>query len=326
MCGPEVPALKLRDQEVCSCVPFMVHYLQVIASRWVDHMQLNVCKRMYHEFVENQGDEFEDANLCIAFNSGAFIYTWARTLKLLVERKLPTLLTAYNREEAEGDAANLPKILWEPKSRLTTRNDDMLFSAIQKAFFFLVLASLAPEVSAVIIVYHSGSGLSDNARIAIIVVCVVLFVLLLACRVARIRQNRRALAARVAQPVIPVSTVQIPPNVPNYASQGPGGYNGYTLPPTQYLQGYGRPPQDYQPGNVYTPPAYGPGVDGVNAEKNDFALPAAGPTNTDANANQHYAPPPGPPNGYYPPVGYDVVISPPPAARTTGQDLSVAHK
>ncbi|KAJ7022560.1 hypothetical protein C8F04DRAFT_1137689 [Mycena alexandri] len=215
-----------------------------------------------------------------------------------------------------------------------------------KAFLSLVLASLAPEASAVIIVVHNGNGLSDNARIAIIVVCIVLFVLLLACRVARIRQNRRALAAGVAQPVIPVSTVQIPPNVPNYASQGPGGYNGYTLPPTQYQQGYVQP-QDYQPGRVYPPPAYGPGGIGQDAEKNGFA-PPAGPADTNANADQHYAPPPGPPNVSYPPVGYDAVVSRPPTARTTvrptssgiqlvisltflfppcfqGQDLSVAH-
>ncbi|KAJ7022561.1 hypothetical protein C8F04DRAFT_1048921 [Mycena alexandri] len=100
MCGPEVPALKLRDQEICSnCVALGRSYvLQYVADT-------------YHDFVEKQGDEFEDPDLCIAFNSGASSqlpgYTWATTFKLLVERQLPTLLTGYNCEEAEGDAAML---------------------------------------------------------------------------------------------------------------------------------------------------------------------------------------------------------------------------
>jgi hypothetical protein len=102
----------------------------------------------------------------------------------------------------------------------------------------------------------------------------VIFFLLLACRLARIRQNRRA--AMAGAPIIPITTTQVP-NAPNYATQGPGGYNGYTLPapsqgqyppvqgyPQNYgqQQGYGQP-QAYPPG-AYTP-GYGPDAE---AEKN----------------------------------------------------------
>ncbi|KAJ7712381.1 hypothetical protein B0H16DRAFT_1813545 [Mycena metata] len=60
MCGPEVPVLKLRDQGVCShCVALGGSYvLECVAGA-------------YHDFVERQGNEFEDPDFCIAFNSGA---------------------------------------------------------------------------------------------------------------------------------------------------------------------------------------------------------------------------------------------------------------
>ncbi|KAJ7160389.1 hypothetical protein C8R46DRAFT_1107939 [Mycena filopes] len=185
----------------------------------------------------------------------------------------------------------------------------------------LVLASLLPlEASAVIIVYHDGhNGLSDSARIAIIVVAIVLFLALLTCRLLRIRQNRRALAAaRATLPAPAMSTTQVP--AANYAGQGPGGFNGYTLPPTQQQQQqYGQSgyPQQQAQQQVYPPPGYG----GQDVEKgyNDQA-PSMPMGPGDMNAAQQpqytgggYAPPPGPPNGgYYPPP-----VSPPPAAHTT---------
>ncbi|KAF8142555.1 hypothetical protein K438DRAFT_1635355, partial [Mycena galopus ATCC 62051] len=65
----------------------------------------------YHDFVRKQGDQFETPDLCIAFNSGAaqghMGYTWQTSIKVLVQRKLPSLFTAYDREEAESDAAIL---------------------------------------------------------------------------------------------------------------------------------------------------------------------------------------------------------------------------
>ncbi|KAJ7443996.1 hypothetical protein FB451DRAFT_1568504 [Mycena latifolia] len=61
----------------------------------------------YHSYVQNQGTKFEKPDLCIAFNSGASqesAHTWPATFKVLIERKIPCVLTAYNREEAEADA------------------------------------------------------------------------------------------------------------------------------------------------------------------------------------------------------------------------------
>lgn len=62
-------------------------------------------------------------------------------------------------------------------------------------------------------------------------VSIVLFFLTLACRIAKIRENGRAERAKreAAAPVMTAATGT--PNANNYASQGPGGYNGYTLPP-----------------------------------------------------------------------------------------------
>ncbi|KAJ7203984.1 hypothetical protein C8J57DRAFT_1542450 [Mycena rebaudengoi] len=59
----------------------------------------------YHEFVQKKGGEFERPDLCIAFNSAA--HPWPDTFQLLVDRRIPTLFTAYNREEAEIEATLL---------------------------------------------------------------------------------------------------------------------------------------------------------------------------------------------------------------------------
>ncbi|KAJ7033231.1 hypothetical protein C8F04DRAFT_1039603 [Mycena alexandri] len=102
MCGPEVevPTPKSGDQAVCSnCA--------VLGRSYV----LDYVVDTYHDFVKQQAEKFEDPDLCVAFNAGASTqvtgYTWATTIKLLLKRKLPTLLTAYNREEAKGDASVL---------------------------------------------------------------------------------------------------------------------------------------------------------------------------------------------------------------------------
>jgi hypothetical protein len=51
----------------------------------------------YHGFVRKQGNQFATPDLCIAFNSGAaqghLGYTWRMSIKVLVERKLPSLFT-----------------------------------------------------------------------------------------------------------------------------------------------------------------------------------------------------------------------------------------
>ncbi|KAJ7246664.1 hypothetical protein C8J57DRAFT_1190284 [Mycena rebaudengoi] len=99
MCGPNVPRRESLDLEICpDCMALGRSYV------------LEYVAEPYHEFVEKQGSEFENPDLCIGFNSGAAQvtwYTWPTTFKMLVERKLPSLFTAYNREDAEGDAAML---------------------------------------------------------------------------------------------------------------------------------------------------------------------------------------------------------------------------
>ncbi|KAJ7728676.1 hypothetical protein B0H14DRAFT_3859805 [Mycena olivaceomarginata] len=99
MCGPDVPRRNSFDHKICPACMVLGHsYLIEYAAD------------AYHDFVEKQGNKFENPDLCIGFNSGAgqhTNYTWPTTFKLLVERKLPSVFTAYNPEEAEDDAAML---------------------------------------------------------------------------------------------------------------------------------------------------------------------------------------------------------------------------
>ncbi|KAJ7290646.1 hypothetical protein C8J57DRAFT_1164791 [Mycena rebaudengoi] len=99
MCGPDVPRRDSLDHKICpDC--------KVLDRSYV----IEYAAAAYHDFVEKQDNKFENPDLCIAFNSGEAqvpSYTWSKIFKLLVERKLPSLFTAYNREDAEGDAAML---------------------------------------------------------------------------------------------------------------------------------------------------------------------------------------------------------------------------
>ncbi|KAF4611827.1 hypothetical protein D9613_004022 [Agrocybe pediades] len=71
--------------------------------------------KTYHEFVAEGGeDPYEEPDLAIAFNSGMSqedTESWKETLRCLVERRVPTLLTAYNEEEAKAEAAILREAL-----------------------------------------------------------------------------------------------------------------------------------------------------------------------------------------------------------------------
>ncbi|KAJ6462370.1 hypothetical protein C8R47DRAFT_1158414 [Mycena vitilis] len=63
----------------------------------------------YHVFA--RGSSYESPDLCVAFNSvigePSAHTQWPATVKLLVDRKLPSVFTSYNRQEAEEDAAML---------------------------------------------------------------------------------------------------------------------------------------------------------------------------------------------------------------------------
>ncbi|KAF7329303.1 hypothetical protein MKEN_00191400 [Mycena kentingensis (nom. inval.)] len=63
----------------------------------------------YHGYISAQGTRFENPDLAIALNSGAASdplsqASWLPTVKALVVRKIPTLFTAFNADEANGDA------------------------------------------------------------------------------------------------------------------------------------------------------------------------------------------------------------------------------
>ncbi|KAL0576979.1 hypothetical protein V5O48_004989 [Marasmius crinis-equi] len=60
----------------------------------------------YHEYVRKQGSKYITPDLAVAFNSGASENpsSWKETMKILVTRKVATVFTAYNCEEAEEEA------------------------------------------------------------------------------------------------------------------------------------------------------------------------------------------------------------------------------
>ncbi|KAF7357344.1 MYND-type domain-containing protein [Mycena sanguinolenta] len=101
MCGPEAPNHNTLNPEICSdCIKRGRSYV------------LEFIPEAYHDFVRKQGSDFKHPDLCIGFNSGANYsrvcgYTWPATFKVLVEHKIPSLITAYNRQDAEADAALL---------------------------------------------------------------------------------------------------------------------------------------------------------------------------------------------------------------------------
>ncbi|KAJ7714781.1 hypothetical protein B0H14DRAFT_3014907 [Mycena olivaceomarginata] len=100
LCGPDMPVGALSQTvtlKTCS----------ECTQLGRQHIQEHVADK-YHIFVQDQGSKFQKPDLCIAFNSGASVvstHTWLPTLKLLVEGKIPTVFTSFNREEAEGEAA-----------------------------------------------------------------------------------------------------------------------------------------------------------------------------------------------------------------------------
>jgi len=73
----------------------------------------------YHDLVRKLGDKLVLPDLAVAFNSGSSqesVASWRETINLLVKREIPTVFTAYNREEAENEA----KILMDAGAKLVT--------------------------------------------------------------------------------------------------------------------------------------------------------------------------------------------------------------
>ncbi|KAJ7793353.1 hypothetical protein B0H14DRAFT_2533583 [Mycena olivaceomarginata] len=95
LCGPEMPQSIISvDCKTCSACT------RLGRKRIHEH-----AADTYHNFVQKKGSEFERPDLCIAFDSAA--HPWPETFQLLVDRRIPTLFTAYDREEAEIEATLL---------------------------------------------------------------------------------------------------------------------------------------------------------------------------------------------------------------------------
>ncbi|KAG5643863.1 hypothetical protein DXG03_009547 [Asterophora parasitica] len=61
----------------------------------------------YHDMARGQGNKFVKPDLAIAFNSGSSqqaVESWKETIAFLSKNEIPTVFTAYNREEAEVEA------------------------------------------------------------------------------------------------------------------------------------------------------------------------------------------------------------------------------
>ncbi|KAF7344015.1 Zinc finger mynd domain-containing protein 17 [Mycena venus] len=100
LCGPEMPESR-RAFEWDTCVECKQRGRKLIHEHVI---------ATYHEFVQNSGSAFQPPDLCVAFNSGASQaskHTWPPTFELLVQRRIPTSFTSFDREEAEGEAALL---------------------------------------------------------------------------------------------------------------------------------------------------------------------------------------------------------------------------
>ncbi|KIK50990.1 hypothetical protein GYMLUDRAFT_266004 [Collybiopsis luxurians FD-317 M1] len=109
LCGPDLKSLPGGDlgrevaMEVCP----------LCRRRRRKRIHQHVASK-YHDYVQNQKSKrpngFTQPDLAIAFNSGCSqseVESWKGTIKILVDERIPTVFTSYDREEAEGEAAIL---------------------------------------------------------------------------------------------------------------------------------------------------------------------------------------------------------------------------
>ncbi|KAG6897625.1 hypothetical protein C0992_012854 [Termitomyces sp. T32_za158] len=118
-CGPELSKLVASneiihdlDMETCEdCATLKRKRVQRLAKQYVPQSPviplLSVIKRLYHDYAKSLGDTFMKPDLAVAFNSGLSAEdasSWKDTISFLITSKIPTVFTAYNREEAEAEA------------------------------------------------------------------------------------------------------------------------------------------------------------------------------------------------------------------------------
>ncbi|GLB44346.1 putative zinc finger mynd domain-containing protein 17 [Lyophyllum shimeji] len=103
LCGPELATLttvrersQVMDMETCpNCAGQRRKRVQQLFTQ------------KYHEYAQSLGSNFIKPDLAVAFNSGASqegSESWKETMSFLVKNNIPSVFTAYNREEAEAEA------------------------------------------------------------------------------------------------------------------------------------------------------------------------------------------------------------------------------
>ncbi|KAG5635599.1 hypothetical protein H0H81_010671 [Sphagnurus paluster] len=110
LCGPELSGFRGLNYELnmdtCrNC------------SRKKRKMIRGLFAQTYHEYARNQGKKFTIPDLAVAFNSGSSqecVKSWEETMEFLVKKKITTVFTGYNREEAEAEG----KLLQEAGAQL----------------------------------------------------------------------------------------------------------------------------------------------------------------------------------------------------------------
>ncbi|KAG6852908.1 hypothetical protein C0991_008251 [Blastosporella zonata] len=106
LCGPELAKLassselkKEFDMETCP----------TCAARKRKRIQ-RLYAQTYHEYAKAMGSNFAKPDLAVAFNSGSSqeaTAPWKETMSFLVKTRIPSVFTAYNRDEAEAEATLL---------------------------------------------------------------------------------------------------------------------------------------------------------------------------------------------------------------------------
>ncbi|KAF9259006.1 hypothetical protein L218DRAFT_963991 [Marasmius fiardii PR-910] len=93
--GPELAGLGLPNPHPCiECT--MIERAQSFEAHALT----------YHEYVKRQGTRYLKPDIAVAFNSGSSENpaSWKETMELLVKKKIPSVFTAYNRQEAEAES------------------------------------------------------------------------------------------------------------------------------------------------------------------------------------------------------------------------------
>ncbi|EKM51464.1 uncharacterized protein PHACADRAFT_166026 [Phanerochaete carnosa HHB-10118-sp] len=102
--GPEMKTVKAKDG-----TPVVMDTCPRCFRRGRQRVQYHYAS-LYHDFVASQGSAYTTPNLAIAFNSGCGseeTESWLPTIKSLVEKKVPSVFTAFNRDEVKLDRAIL---------------------------------------------------------------------------------------------------------------------------------------------------------------------------------------------------------------------------